>query len=124
MGPRPALDKDRTGKRDPEMHHRKKDKEWYFGMKAHIGVDAHSGLLHTVIGAAGNISDITKAQALLTPMSRWHLAMLAIKALKSGRKVRRHRYKCFLRTPTDRLSAPRPQAALRADGRRTVRGGG
>jgi IS5 family transposase len=47
------------------MHQSKKGKQWYFGMKAHIGVDAQSGLVHTVIGTASNVSDVTQAQALL-----------------------------------------------------------
>jgi IS5 family transposase len=44
--------------RDPEMHQTKKGNEWYFGMKAHIGADAESGLVHTVIGTAANVSDL------------------------------------------------------------------
>jgi IS5 family transposase len=51
--------------RDPEMHQTKKGNEWHFGMKAHIGVDATSGLVHTVIGTAANVADIAcAAQAL------------------------------------------------------------
>ena len=61
----PPSTKNQSGKRDPEMHQSKKGKQWHFGMKAHIGVDAHSGLVHTVIGTAGNVSDVTQAQALL-----------------------------------------------------------
>ena len=61
----PSSTKNKAGKRDPEMHQSKKGKQWYFGMKAHIGVDAHSGLVHTVIGTAGNVSDISQADALL-----------------------------------------------------------
>ena len=61
----PPSTKNKDGKRDPEMHQSKKGKQWYFGMKAHIGVDAQSGLVHTVIGTAGNTSDVTQAQALL-----------------------------------------------------------
>ena len=61
----PPSTKNKDGKRDPDMHQSKKGKQWYFGMKAHIGVDAQSGLVHTVIGTAGNISDVTQAQALL-----------------------------------------------------------
>ena len=61
----PPSTKNKAGQRDPEMHQSKKGKQWYFGMKAHIGVDAQSGLVHTVIGTAGNVSDITQAQALL-----------------------------------------------------------
>jgi len=61
----PPSTKNKDGRRDPEMHQSKKGKQWYFGMKAHIGVDAQSGLVHTLIGTAGHVSDITQAQALL-----------------------------------------------------------
>jgi transposase, IS5 family len=61
----PPSTKNQTGKRDPEMHQSKKGNQWYFGMKAHIGVDADSGLVHTIIGTAGHVSDISQAQALL-----------------------------------------------------------
>lgn len=57
--------KNREGKRDEEMHQSKKGNQWHFGMKAHIGVDAHSGLIHTAIGTAGNVHDVTQAEALL-----------------------------------------------------------
>ena len=57
--------KNKGGKRDGEMHQAKKGNQWHFGMKAHIGVDAQSGLVHTVIGTADNVHDITQAQALL-----------------------------------------------------------
>ncbi len=61
----PPSTKNKTGKRDSEMHQAKKGNQWHFGMKAHIGVDANSGLVHTVIGTAANVSDVTQAQALL-----------------------------------------------------------
>ena len=61
----PPSTKNREGKRDEEMHQTKKGQQWYFGMKAHIGVDAQSGLVHTVIGTAANVSDVTQAQNLL-----------------------------------------------------------
>jgi transposase, IS5 family len=61
----PPSTKNRSGERDPAMHQTKKGNQWHFGMKAHIGVDAESGLTHTVIGTAANINDVTQAQALL-----------------------------------------------------------
>lgn len=61
----PPSTKNRDGKRDPAMHQAKKGNQWHFGMKAHIGVDAESGLTHTVIGTAANVSDVTQAGALL-----------------------------------------------------------
>src|SRR3984885_16062057 len=61
----PTSTKNRSKERDPEMHQTKKGNEWHFGMKAHIGVDAESGLVHTVIGTAANVNDVTQAGALL-----------------------------------------------------------
>ena len=61
----PSSSKNASGQRDPEMHQSKKGKQWYFGMKAHIGVDADSGLVHTVRGTAGNVSDVVQAASLL-----------------------------------------------------------
>ena len=61
----PPSTKNKDKKRDPEMHQSKKGNDWHFGMKAHIGVDAASGLVHTVVGTAGNVADVTQAHALL-----------------------------------------------------------
>ena len=61
----PSSTKNATGTRDPEMHQTKKGNQWHFGMKAHIGVDADSGLVHTVIGTAANVNDVTQGHALL-----------------------------------------------------------
>jgi transposase, IS5 family len=47
------------------MHQTKKGNQWYFGMKAHIGVDVASGVVHTVIGTAANEADINQTAALL-----------------------------------------------------------
>ena len=61
----PPSTKNATGQRDPDMHQTKKGNEWKFGMKAHIGADAESGLVHTILGTAANVADVTQAQALL-----------------------------------------------------------
>ncbi|MCO3701941.1 IS5 family transposase, partial [Pseudomonas aeruginosa] len=61
----PSSTKNASGTRDPEMHQTKKGNQWHFGMKAHIGVDLHSGLVHTVVGTAANEHDVTQAAALL-----------------------------------------------------------
>ncbi|NUX98839.1 IS5 family transposase [Paraburkholderia youngii] len=94
--PAPSSTKNNSGTRDPEMRQTQKSGNWYFGMKAHIGVDAESGLVHTVVGTAANVHDITEAHALLhgqetdvyadagyqgiekrceTGAVRWHIAM-------------------------------------------------
>ena len=61
----PSSTKNASGERDPEMHQSKKGNQWYFGMKAHIGVDAESGLVHTVRGTSGNVNDVVEGNALL-----------------------------------------------------------
>ena len=61
----PSSTKNSMGERDPEMHQTKKGNQWHFGMKAHIGVDADSGLVHTVIGTAANVNDVTQGHGLL-----------------------------------------------------------
>ena len=61
----PSSTKNADGQRDPEMKQTKKGNQWYFGMKAHIGVDAQSGLVHTVAGTAANVNDLNMAGALL-----------------------------------------------------------
>ena len=61
----PSSTKNADGERDPEMHQTKKGNQWHFGMKAHIGVDAASGLVHTVTTTAANAADVTQVEALL-----------------------------------------------------------
>jgi transposase, IS5 family len=61
----PSSTKNAEGKRDPEMHQTKKGEQWYFGMKAHIGVDADSGLVHTVTTTAANEADVEQIDELL-----------------------------------------------------------
>jgi len=61
----PSSTKNADGERDPEMHQTKKGNQWHFGMKAHIGVDVESGLVHTVTTTAANVADVTQVEALL-----------------------------------------------------------
>jgi IS5 family transposase len=61
----PSSTKNSTGERDPEMHQTKKGNQWHFGVKAHISVDAESGLVHTVTTTEANAHDVTQAHALL-----------------------------------------------------------
>jgi transposase, IS5 family len=61
----PSSTKNKQKSRDPEMRQTKKGNQWHFGMKAHIGVDVASGLVHTVVGTAANKADITQRATLL-----------------------------------------------------------
>jgi IS5 family transposase len=61
----PSSTKNRAGGRDPEMHQTRKGNQWYFGMKAHIGVDAGSGYVHTLTVTAANMADIDQTVHLV-----------------------------------------------------------
>ncbi|RWU20391.1 IS5 family transposase [Xanthomonas phaseoli] len=61
----PSSTKNADHARDPEMHQTRKGNQWYFGMKAHIGVDEFSGLVHHVHCTAANVADVTVTHGLL-----------------------------------------------------------
>ena len=61
----PSSTKNRSGERDPAMHQTKKGNQWYFGMKAHIGVDARHGIVHSVCTTAASVSDVHMLPDLL-----------------------------------------------------------
>jgi len=61
----PSSTKNKDGKRDPEIHQTAKGKQWYFGMKAHIGVDSKTKLIHTILASAANVSDALALPHLL-----------------------------------------------------------
>jgi len=61
----PSSTKNKDGKRDPEMHQTAKGKQWYFGMKAHVGVDSKTKLVHTILASAANVADALALPHLL-----------------------------------------------------------
>ena len=61
----PSSTKNASGTRDPQMHQTKKGNQWYFGMKAHLGVDAGTGYVHTVTATAANVHDLDEAANLV-----------------------------------------------------------
>ena len=78
--------KDKSKERDPEMHQTKKGNAWHFGMKAHIGVDLGTGLVHTVVGTAANVAEVAPAHALLHGEEKLGLGD---RGLPGSRKARR-----------------------------------
>ena len=66
----PSSTKNKAGRRDPQMRRTKKGNQWYFGMKAHIGVDARSGVVHGLCTTAANAGDVTAAHRLLHGAAR------------------------------------------------------
>ena len=63
--PAPTSAKNKDKARDPDMHSSKKGNQWHFGLKAHIGADAESGLVHSVRATSGNVHDVTEGNSLL-----------------------------------------------------------
>ena len=61
----PSSTRNRAGERDPEMRQTRKGNQWHFGTKAHIGVDADTGIVHSMSAAAANAHDVTQAHYLL-----------------------------------------------------------
>jgi len=61
----PTSTKNREQQRDPEMHQTKKGNQWYFGMKAHVGVDNKTKIIHTAVATAANVADSTMLADLL-----------------------------------------------------------
>ena len=61
----PSSTKNREQSRDPEMHQTRKGKNWYFGMKAHVGVDSKTKIIHTAVATAANVSDVAMLPDLL-----------------------------------------------------------
>jgi transposase, IS5 family len=53
----PSSTKNNSGQRDPDMHQAKKGNQWYFGMKAHVGVDSKTKVIHSVVATAANVAD-------------------------------------------------------------------
>lgn len=63
----PCSTKNSGKSRDPEMAHARKGNQWHFGMKAHVGADAGTGMVHTVEFTAANVSDVTEGSKLVRP---------------------------------------------------------
>jgi IS5 family transposase len=61
----PSSTKNASGERDPEMHQTRKGKQWYFGLKAHIGVDSKQGVVHSVCTTAASVADVSMLPDLL-----------------------------------------------------------
>jgi len=85
----PSSTKNKDGKRDPEMHQTKKGNQYFFGIKVHIGVNAESGLVHSMAGTAANVADVTQVDQLLHGDETYVcVAMRAIPAWTSESSIR------------------------------------
>ena len=98
----PSSTKNRQKKRDPEMHQTKKGNQWYFGMKAHIGVDSQTTLIHSVVATAANVHD----SQMLPQLLHGQETRVWGDAAYSGQRtvIRQHapKAKCFMHTKAQR----------------------
>jgi IS5 family transposase len=108
----PSSTKNESGERDPEMHQTKKGNQWHFGMKAHIGVDADSGLVHTVTTTAANKADVEQVSDLLHGKEDAVWADSGYRGAQSrvGRGVQWH----IAGRPSDMAKMPEGRAKARA----------
>ena len=98
----PSSTKNEDGKRDPEMHQTKKGNQWHFGMKMHIGVDADSGLIHSVHTHGGQRGRRgPRARVAARPGERTFTATLATPAWTSAKRSPRRRTSGRLRKDID-----------------------
>jgi IS5 family transposase len=104
----PSSAKNAEGERDPEMHQTKKGNQWHFGMKAHIGVDADSGLVHTVTTTPANEADVEVVDELLH--GREEIVHADSGYTGADKRVRRKNLKW-------RIAAKRGRIKATADGR-------
>ena len=88
--PAPSSTKNATGTRDPEMHRTRKGNQWFFGMKAHIGVDSSHGHVHSLCSSAASVADKHMLADLLHGEERkvWATEPIKGKAIPSARPPR------------------------------------
>jgi len=90
----PSSTKNASGKRDPEMHQTRKGNQWFFGLKAHIGVDSRQGIVHSVCTTAASVADKHMLPDLLHGDERkvWATAGIRGRGRRSGRRLRTPEY--------------------------------
>ena len=110
----PSSTKNNTGTRDPEMHQTKKGNNWYFGMKAHIAVDADSGLVHHEVCTAANVHDRRVVDQLLHGKERHVFADSGYRGIAKWSRRKRIRWAVAM-TPSHRraLDPSKPLDALK-----------
>jgi IS5 family transposase len=104
----PSSTKNKDRKRDPAMHQTKKGNEYFFGMKAHIGVDVESGLVHTVRTTPANAADVTQAEHLLHGKEKSVWADAGYTGANKREGLARRRLKWHIATKPGRLRALPP----------------
>jgi transposase, IS5 family len=110
----PSSTKNSTGTRDPDMHQTKKGNNWYFGKKAHIAVDAHSGLVHHQVCTPTNVHDLSVMEQLLHGKEKHVFADSGYRGIEKRSRRKRVRWSIAM-TPGKRnaLDLSKPIDALK-----------
>ena len=82
----PSSTKNKSGERDPEMHQTKKGNQWFSGMKAHIGADAASGLVHSVTGTGPTCLTSARRASFCMGRKRWCMPTQAASGWRRGKR--------------------------------------
>ena len=82
----PSSTKNKSGERDPEMHQTKKGNQWFSGMKAHIGADAASGLVHSVTGTGPTCLTSARRASFCMGRKRWCMPTRAASGWRRGKR--------------------------------------
>ena len=119
----PSSTKNRGGARDPEMHQAKKGNERHFGMKLRIGVDADTGLAHSMTTTAANVNDVTEAHRLLhgNEAQAWGDAGYQGVQKREEHRERRVEWQVAMRPGLRRHLSPGSQEALGEHRKASVR---
>jgi IS5 family transposase len=101
----PSSTKNKTGERDPEMNQTKKGNQWHFGMKAHIGVDARTGLTHSFTTTAANEHYLNQADQLLHGEEAFIFADAGYRGAEKRDELKHHRADRHIAEQPGRLKA-------------------
>ena len=117
----PKSTKNADNQRDPEMHQTQKGNQWYFGGKLHIGVDAGSGLVHTVKVTAANVHDAAVSHELLREDDDVMYGDAAYSAVEKHPEVRNDKHLSKIEYRTNKQKPYRKNAWVEGEGTRWLR---
>ena len=117
----PSSTKNADNSRDPEMHQTKKGNQWYFGAKFHVGVDAGSGLVHTVKTTAANVHDATVAHELLREDDEVVYGDAAYCSLETHDEITNDESRSKIEFRTNKMKPYRKNAWVEGEGTRWLR---
>jgi IS5 family transposase len=113
----PSSTKNSTGKRDPQMHQTRKGNQWYFGLKAHIGIDSKEGVVHSVCTSAASVADSHMLPDLLHGAERkvWGDVIRAAAPQAQDMTCRRTKFKNYVDEETRRKNTTKSRVRAKVE---------